>query len=164
MESLNNGDSKDFKIVLNAPPQGVFFSGSEVSGILVVQVDKPKSYDNIEVTLVGQAHVSWSETSASGQNEIYINLSTTVRSKEQVPTHELHTGVHSFPIQFQLPDRFPSSFQGSIGWVRYYVDGKIGTGKLKFAITVKTPTTVVEVVDIDISQFQTPLIIKKPLG
>ena len=148
---------KEFKILLNVPPQGVFFPDSEVSGILVVQVDEPKSYDKIQVTLVGQAHVSWSETSASGENELYINLSTTVWTKEQVSTQELHSGEHSFPFQFQLQDRLPPSFHGSSGWIRYYVEGRIGTGKMKFDHTVTASITVVEVVDINVSQFQTPL-------
>ena len=157
---------KEFKIVLNAPAQGVFFPGSEVSGILVVEVDEPKSYKNIQVTLVGQAHVSWSESSGSGENqtthtytsnETYINLRVIVWTKEQVPTQELHAGIHNFPFQFQLPARLPSSFQGTIGWIRYYVEGRIGTGMLKFDHTVKVPITVVEVVDINISPLQTPL-------
>jgi len=157
---------KEFKIVLNAPAQGVFFSGSEVSGILVVKVDEPKSYKNIQVTLVGQAHVSWSESSGSGENqtthtytsnETYINLRVIVWAKEQVPTQELHAGIHNFPFRFQLPARLPSSFQGTIGWIRYYVEGRIGTGMLKFDHTVKAPITVVEVVDINVSPLQTPL-------
>ena len=152
--------------MLNAPPQGVFFSGSDVSGILVVQVDQPKSYKSIQVTIVGQAHVSWSESSGSGEhqttrrytsNETYINLRAIVWRKEQVPTQELHAGVHSFPFRFQLPARLPSSFHGSIGWIRYYVEGRIVTGMLKFDHTVKAPITVVEVVDINASLLQTPL-------
>ena len=46
---------KEFKIVLNAPAQGVFsVSGSEVSGTLVVEVDEPKSYKNIQVRPVAR--------------------------------------------------------------------------------------------------------------
>ena len=154
---------KEFKIVLNAPAQGVFFSGSEVSGILVVKVDEPKSYKNIQITLVGQAHVSWSVNSGNNNqttytsNETYINLRAIVWRKEQVPTQELHAGIHNFPFQFQLPARLPPSFQGSAGWIRYYVEGRIGTGTLKFDHTVKAPITVVEVVDINVSHLQTPL-------
>ena len=150
---------KDFKIVLNAPPQGVFFSGSDVSGILVVQVNEAKSYRSIQIILVGKAHVSWSDenTCQYTSNETCINLSASVWTKEQVLTQELHAGVHSFPFRFQLPTRLPSSFHGSAGWIRYYVEGRIVTGMLKFDHTVKAPITVVEVVDINASQFQTPL-------
>ena len=156
---------KDFKVVLNAPPQGVFFSGSEVSGILVVEVDEPKHFKNIQVTLVGRAHVSWSERDlytwsnhmrTYSSNESYINLRAIV--KEQVPTQELHAGVHSFPFRFHLPTgTLPSSFLGSSGWIRYYVEGRIGTGTRKVDHTVKAPITVVEVVDINVSPLQTPL-------
>ena len=120
---------KEFKIVLNSPAQGVFFPGSEVSGILVVKVDEPKSYENIQVTLVGQADDddSWSESSGSVKfrstytyaDETYVNLRAIVWTKEQVPTQELHAGIHNFPFRFQLPARLPPSFQGPIGWIRY---------------------------------------------
>jgi len=156
---------KEFKIVLNSPAQGVpfFFSGSEVSGTLVVEVDEPKSYKNIQVALVGQAHASWSESSGESSekytsNETCINLRAIVWRKEQVPTQELHAGIHNFPFQFQLPARLPSSFQaGTAAWIRYYVEGRIGTGMLKFDHTVKAPIAVVEVVDINVSHLQTPL-------
>ena len=158
---------KEFKIVLNSPAQGVFFPGSEVSGILVVKVDEPKSYENIQVTLVGQADDddSWSESSGSVKfrstytyaDETYVNLRAIVWTKEQVPTQELHAGIHNFPFRFQLPARLPPSFQGPIGWIRYYVEGTIGTGTLKLDHTVKAPITVVEIVDINVSHLQTPL-------
>ena len=154
--------AKDCKIVLNAPPKGVFIPGSEVSGILVFELDEPKIYKSIQVSLVGKAYVSWSESSGSGQNqttrtytsnEMYVGLSTIVWMNEQVPTQELHAGEHNFPFQFQLPDRLPSSFQGSIGWIQYYVEGR----NVDHSLYVKAPITVVEVVHIDASQLQTPL-------
>jgi len=148
---------KDFKIVLNAPSQGVFFSGSEVSGIVVVQTDKPKSYENIQVTLLGRARVSWLERTTHTCNVLYINLRVILWRKEQVPTQELHAGIHSFPFQFQLPARLPPSFEGSNGWIWYYVEGRVGSGMPKLDRTVKAPITVVEVVDINVSHLQTPL-------
>jgi len=102
---------KEFKIVLNSPAQRVFFPGSEVSGILVVRVDEPKSYENIQVTLVGQADDddSWSESSGCVKfrttytfpDETYVNLRAIVWTKEQVPTQELHASIHNFPFRFQ---------------------------------------------------------------
>ena len=118
--------AKDCKIVLNSPPREVYFPGSEVSGILSFELDGPETYKNIQVSLIGEARVSWSESSGSGQNqvnrtytsnEIYVGLSTIVWLNEQ-------EGMNSFPFQFQIPaDRLPSSFQGSTGWIQYYVEG-----------------------------------------
>ena len=146
---------KEFKIVLNRPPRGVFFSGSEVSGILVVQVDEPKSYESIQVSLDGRAHVEIPGGEDEGNytsNETCIKLSTTVWMKEQVPTQELHAGVHSFPFRFPLPARLPSSFYGPFGWIHYYVEGRIVTGRLKFDHSVKKPIKVVKPVDISFFQ------------
>ena len=158
--------AKDCKIVLNSPPQEVYFPGSEVSGILSFELDGPETYKNIQVSLVGEARVSWSESSGSGQNqvnrtytsnEIYVGLSTIVWLNEQEPTQELHAGVHSFPFQFQLPDRLPSSFEGSIGWIQYHVEGR----NVDHRLYVKAPITVVEVVHINVSQLQTSLCAEK---
>ena len=55
---------REFKIALNAPAQRVFFPGSEVSRTLVVEVNEPKSNENIQVTLFRQGHVSRSTASA----------------------------------------------------------------------------------------------------
>jgi len=155
------------EVVLNDPPQRVFFSGSEVSGKLKVRVNEPTRtlYKKIQVTLVGLAYVSWrvGQIRTFTSNEIYIKLSTIVWKKERTPTQELHVGINSFPFQFQIPaDRLPSSFQGSTGWIRYYVEGRIDTtvpGRCGHA--VKVPITVVENVDINVPQLQTALLAVK---
>ena len=139
---------------LNAPPQGIFFSGSEVSGIMNVHVRNEPTcliIKKIQVTLVGIAHVStnlrfeeWEENGERGvpapqpygygyegsrqnqiliSNEFCLNLSTTVWMKQQEPIQELHIGTNSFPFRFQLPDRLPSSFEGSFGWIRCILRG-----------------------------------------
>ena len=174
---------------LNAPPQGIFFSGSEVSGIMNVHVrNEPTCHiiKKIQVTLVGIAHVStnlrfeeWEENGERGvpapqpygygyegsrqnqiliSNEFCLNLSTTVWMKQQEPIQELHIGTNSFPFRFQLPDRLPSSFEGSFGWIRYYVAGRFGaTAPGKRSHVEKAPITVVDSADINVSQLQRPL-------
>ena len=159
------GSSPILEVVLNDPPQGVYFPGSEVSGILKVQVRNEATrhiIKKIQATLVGLAYVSTQLRSERQQdhrvftsNEICINLRSILWMKEEVPTQELHAGINSFPFRFQLPtDGLPSSFEGSIGWIRYYVGGRIGT-TVSGTHTVKTLITVVEVVDVNDSQ--TPL-------
>ena len=117
---------KEFKLVLNAPAQGVFFPGSEVSGILVVKVDEPKSYKNIQVTLVGQAHVSWSESSGSGNNRTIHTY--TSNETYQFEGHFVDKGAGTYSgtscwhtqlsISISTPSQIASILSGiSINWV-----------------------------------------------
>jgi len=174
---------------LNAPPQGIFFSGSEVSGIMNVHVRNESTrhiIKKIQVTLVGIAHFStnllWEQWEEGGErgpppqyggprssqyrsqnpihisNEFCLHLSTIVWMKEQEPIQELHIGMNSFPFRFLLPDRLPSSFEGSYGWIRYYVAGRFGTtAPGKRSHVKKALITVVDNADINVSQLQRPL-------
>ena len=158
---------KDIRILLNVPPQGIFFSGSDLSGELVVQLDEPKTYKQIEVALIGQAYVHWTEHHGPTGDQTYtsserfFNLRTIFEMEEEIPTCTLPAGIHKFPFQFHLPVDLPSSFRRSVGRIRYYVQGKIiyhaepkcDEGSCK----VKVPITVVEVIDVNSSDLQAPL-------
>ena len=159
---------KDIKIVLNAPPRGVFFSGSEISGTLVIQIDEPKTYKQIEVSLTGQAYVYWTEHHGPTGDQTYtsterfFNLKTIFEIEEEVPaTSKLRAGMHKFPFQFHLPVTLPSSFHKSVGRIRYYVQGKIiynaNPERDETSCKVKVPITIVEVIDINSSHLQAPL-------
>ncbi len=151
-------------LVLNTPPNGVYSAGSVVSGALVVEVDEPKGYNAIQVALVGRAHVSWSEGSSrstgsgSFAEEEYVNVEAVLWSKEQAIDHKLPTGRHSFQFQFQpLPQGIPPSFMGPgrIGYVQYYVEGRIATGFLRHDEIARQEITVTQVVDINVSRLLT---------
>ena len=159
---------KDFKVALNRSPQQVFFPGSEVSGTLSFQINELKSYKNVKVALIGRAHVHWSESHGSGNNRRtvsytshreYVNLQSVVWSKDQTPDRTLHTGQYNFPFRFSLPNRLPSSYGriNMIGWIRYFVEARIGTGLLKFDHVIIAEFPVVESVNIDSPQLQVPL-------
>ena len=58
-------------------------------------------------------------------------------------------GLHEFPFAFLLPPRIPSSFESSVGCVRYELYGRIVTSSVKFDRIVKIDIPVLEVVDIN---------------
>ena len=123
---------KEFRIVLNTPPNQVYFPGSEVSGTLVVEVkDQPRSYKYIRISLQGDAHVKWSQVAIGmslgirprltvrtyTSKEVYVSATLVVWSRELSPGCKLEHGSYSYPFQFTLPSVLPSSFQSSIGIV-----------------------------------------------
>lgn len=123
---------EDFKILLNQPPERglVYFSGSEITGTLVIKVAEPKYYDMIEVLLQGRGHVKWTvshvvlhgsyphQTSTTYSNtykadETYVNLASAVWNKSQSPGGVLSPGEYSFPFRFLIPPGALSSHEGA---------------------------------------------------
>ena len=156
---------RNFKIILNKPPQTTFSPGSEVSGTLTFEVNRPKSYHHVTVALLGRAHVHWTDferdRTAHTANEDILSLKVVVWDKEQgTGGGKLQTGKYSFPFQFSIPkEDLPSSFGtlDSIGWIRYYVEGRIGTGQMKFDHVVQAVFPFTGLVDINSPNLRRPV-------
>ena len=61
----------------------------------------------------------------------------------------LAMGTHTFPFQFHLPLDLPSSFEGTVGLVRYELYGRIATHVSKFDHVVEIAVPVMGIVDIN---------------
>ena len=152
---------KDLKLILN---QQSLIPGSEVSGVLSFRVTEAKSYKYAKINLFGRAHVHWSETTGQtthyySATREYLNLHVLVWSKRRSPNGILHPGPYSFPFQITIPNQpLPPTFgrKNAIGSIRYGVEGRIGTGALKFDHVVQAELPFVEVVDINFPQLQAP--------
>ncbi len=134
----------EMKLVVSQPQNQVFFPGSEVSGSLVIEADTPKSYNYIQVVLDGRAYVHWSESIRAGESqrtvsfsetEVFANATVMVWEKSQAPGGVLQPGRYNFPFRFVLPPRLPPSFEGGVGYIRYQVQVRIGTGAFDHVLT-----------------------------
>ena len=147
-------------LVQSAPNQPLY-SGSTVSGSLLLDVDEPKSYNQIVVSFSGRSHVHWTEsrTEGTGDNrrrvthrytstEPYVDLVAPLWNKQQSPDGKLAPGQYSWPFNFTIPPSAPSSFEGTVGNIRYSLEGKIVTGLLKFNHSAEFPVPVQQLVKI----------------
>ena len=163
---------KGFKILLDQPPSGpAYFSGMEVSGTLVVEVDEPKKYNSITICLTGRGHVHWTETSGSGNNqttvsytanETHVDLQNVAWSKDQSIDGLLPPGEHHYQFRFLLPQNIPSSFEArGPGWIRYNIEAKIDRKFPKLNRRIETRLQVVEVVHISADSLRLPFHLEK---
>ena len=147
-------------LVQSAPNQP-YYPGSTITGNLLLDVDEPKSYNQIVVQFSGRSHVHWTEsrTEGSGDNqrtvtytytstEPYVDLVAPLWNKQQSPGGNLAPGQYSWPFSFTVPPTAPSSFEGSVGNIRYSLVGKIVTGLLKFNHSVEVQIPVQQLVKI----------------
>ena len=149
---------KKLQITIFQPPQLIFLRGSELRGTLAFEICEPKRWHSITVTLIGKAHVSCGEEGTS--ERLYVNLQVVVWDKEHTVDGTLRSGRHSFPFQFTIPnEQLPHSFGGrnEIGSIRYYVEGRIGTGLFKVDHVVQAEFPFVELVDVNLPQLQQPV-------
>ena len=145
---------------MNQPPQQIFTSGSVVSGTLTFDLDKPRSYEYISVSLVGRAEVWWKVGKQHYRGfRKYVNLQIIVWKKEQVPDGKLQPGHYCFPFRFTLPNgQIPASFcRNRDNYIRYYLEGRIGTGLLKFDHITEADLPVTEVMNINLPRLQRPV-------
>ena len=158
---------RKFAVVLSQPSQGVFHPGSELEGKLTFELSEPKAYHYIKVAIIGEARVYHGDKHQSIHRQ-YINSQVIVWSKEQAIDGRLQSGPHSFPFQYTLPNRLHSSlFVPTCRCViRYYVEGRIGTGGGKFDHTIRVDFPVVELVDVNLPVLQRPIrgVVQKTIG
>ncbi|CAB3361769.1 Hypothetical predicted protein [Cloeon dipterum] len=111
-------------IIIFENAHGVFYSGQNVSGKLVVRCNAPKNIRGIYIKIKGEASVHWSETHNKKtrhyiSNETYFAIKSV--ALEEGIEQTLTPGEHIFPFSYDLPDDLPSSFEGDFGRIRYTV-------------------------------------------
>ena len=129
----------------------VYYSGSAITGNLLLDTDEPKNYKQISVHFNGKSYVHWTETRTEGSgdnqrtvtdsftsSESYVDLIGTVWSSQQSSDGKLAPGQYSWPFRFNIPATAPSSFEGTVGHIRYNLIGRIGAGLLKL-VEVQIP-------------------------
>ena len=125
---------KDLRIALvQDRPDQPFYPGSTVTGAFLVDVNEPKSYKYISIEFLGRAYVHWTKTEVCySSSEVYADVRQTLWTADESPDGRLAPGQYSFPFRFDIPPNAPSSFEGTVGSIRYELHGRIGTGLLKF--------------------------------
>ena len=134
---------KDFQLHLDSPPGGIYFTGTTVTGTVLVETDKPKNYKSILVELTGFAEVSWTEqhqtvgthpgdhggvsTHSYSSSENYINTFVTVWSERTSSgSDKLPAGTNEFPFSLQLVGvNLPSSYTDEKCKIKYFVNARI---------------------------------------
>ena len=143
---------KDFRLELNHPSgQAVYTTPGEVTRNVVVVTDEPKSYNAITIRLKGYAFVSWHQykhTYYSREN--YFNQVIVLWNNEQIPNRVLDPGQYVLPFQFLISGKFPSSFAGIYGYIRYEVEARISTGQFHVDKKVSAHIQVVDRVNINV--------------
>lgn len=121
---------KDFRIVLN---ERVVYSGSAVTGNVILEVEEPKTFKQISVVVVGRAQAPQevgvfyvdNYTMVYPRTEFYDIGNMTVWNNEQSTDGRLAPGRYTFPFRVDIPSSTPSSFEGTGGYIRFAVQAHI---------------------------------------
>ena len=122
-----------FKIHLDTPPQGGYFPGTMITGMVLFKNDIPRDYKQILIEFCGRADVQCKQN-------VFLSESDGYRSK-RIYIHRViilwdkHTNGHGgrFPVgmhhfNFSIPTsrcNFPASFNGKFGSVTYTLKAKV---------------------------------------
>ena len=152
-------------------PDQIHYGGGTITGNLLLDVAEPKSYQHISVQFSGRSHVHWTESRTEGEgddartvtvhytsNENYVNLVAPLWNSQQSPDGKLPPGEYSWPFSFAIPPGVPSSFEGTVGNIRYSIVGQIITRSvLKSNHTVEVRIPVQQLVKISDPRLLQPL-------
>ena len=160
---------KNFTIQLNNPPQGVYFPGATVSGVVIAENDtEPKAYKLIQVALNGEANVHWSESHGSGNNrrtvhyhgnESFIHCHSVLWDKDRdAAGGKYPIGTYHYQFSFQLvAPKLPPSHNGHTGRITYVVVATVQKeGLLNRNTVVSAPITMANAVAISHPSLQQP--------
>ncbi|XP_050501285.1 arrestin domain-containing protein 3-like [Diabrotica virgifera virgifera] len=121
------------RLVLDNP--GIYKPGDPITGRIILEFSSRTNFRSIICKLRGREHTSWTETESyydstskttktrtvhySGDNKfIYINLPL-------MHENALAAGRYEYSFSFQLPRAIPNPYEGSYGYIRYYLKATV---------------------------------------
>ena len=117
-----------FRIILTSTNR-LYHPGDTITGRLLVDVNYPKSFNQIAVIFIGSCYVRLTREgpNARGESvvdhytssEAYVDLVAPLWNSQQSPDGKLPPGQYNWPFSFNLPPTAPSSFEGSVSNIRY---------------------------------------------
>uniref|UniRef100_A0A224XNV0 Putative arrestin domain protein n=1 Tax=Panstrongylus lignarius TaxID=156445 RepID=A0A224XNV0_9HEMI len=122
-----------FTIVLDSPT-GSYYAGTNVTGRVLLTLDKQKKFRGLKIRFEGKAHVAWSERESVRKNDGDTTQETIDYSADEEYFSnkyylagsasndiEIPAGEHVYPFTTTLPPQLPTSFEGEHGYVRYTI-------------------------------------------
>ncbi|KAK6180275.1 hypothetical protein SNE40_012462 [Patella caerulea] len=145
-------------------PQGVFEGGQLIQGHVTVELNAEIKMRGIRLHFEGGARVHWTESKTEGTGKDSRTVTKDYSSRETYFKHilvlfgkgpgqkgidpVLQAGRYVYPFSFQLRAGIPSSYESSVGKVRYSVTGVIDR-PWKFDHKTKRAFTVVNPLDLN---------------
>ncbi|XP_060600430.1 arrestin domain-containing protein 3-like isoform X2 [Ruditapes philippinarum] len=153
------GKLKTFAITLHSPTP-VYYAGQTIDGVVTVELNDSMKMRGVKLEFTGRAYVHWTEQHSTGSGktrrtetrhysatEIYFNFEFLLFGPGTGSTL-LQAGHHTFPFTYTLPQNLPSSYESSIGNVRYQLKAKIDK-PWKFDHKTKRMITVISMLDLN---------------
>lgn len=116
------------QINLNKPPDGAFYSGEVVSGIIKYALDEPMEIEKITISLKGMGHLRLTERTNQknrrhtyGSDEVYVDIDEIIQEGK----FKVLPGSYDLKFSFRLPQNLPPTFEFYKHIPRYGVNCKI---------------------------------------
>ncbi|XP_059172626.1 arrestin domain-containing protein 17-like [Physella acuta] len=126
--------------ILTTDPRAVCWAGGVLDGKVTLDITTPLPVRGVRMTFFGEGRVEWDEGHAVSQVsrpkrvwknvrtvhdiEIYSKTTTILYGADPESTynHILPAGNHTMPFELPVPSDLPSSFEGTHGYVRYWLE------------------------------------------
>ncbi|XP_033166038.1 arrestin domain-containing protein 17 isoform X1 [Drosophila mauritiana] len=138
-------------------PQGVYYAGQELSGVVDLSVDATKRIKGIHVTVSGYAKIRWikkgyprdSERAMCRAYRSYLSSrSYVLGSCANNSSIDWPAGEYSYTFHVILPDNLPTSFDGKYGQIHYEIITTIERAA-RHPKVFKLPFTVIQPLDLN---------------
>ncbi|KAM7361984.1 arrestin domain-containing protein 17 [Cochliomyia hominivorax] len=115
---------------------GTYFTGQQITGKVVITLNKPKKFKGIKLQINGYAQCQWRERHGSKKpiyktnlnkrniyvgHEDYIASTTYLVGSEEGQNFSIDSGTHTYTFACPIPINCPSSYEGAFGHIRYMV-------------------------------------------
>lgn len=149
---MSTKSSKSITCAINYTnnPDGIFYSGQNLNGSVIVTCTKSKRIRSVLLIISGTATTRW-ESGFGNDLTTYTGDETLLETKHLLigeikgPEFELHPGVYDYSFKCFLSEQLPTSLETTIGKIRYSVTvcvdipSKIMDDKFVAAFTILKP-------------------------
>ncbi|CAF0904985.1 unnamed protein product [Brachionus calyciflorus] len=124
----------DYFTITLQKQNAIYMSSENLRGTLSLRVNERLKINSVKMLISGGARVHWSESHGSGKNrrtvhysayEKYLNFDLVFLSKQPNSDLYLEIGDYSYPFDIVLPPNLPTSFEHTVGQVRYSLYGTV---------------------------------------